>query len=55
MLAADVIHIKRLKVACVTLQTEEPSDTLVDVDEKPFPFKVNTRPPLMLPCTGDIL
>lgn len=32
-----------------------PRSTLVDVEEKPFPTKVNTRPPYMLPCNGNML
>ena len=55
VLDADVVHVNWLSVAEITLQTDEPSKTLVVVDVKPFPFKVNTRPPLTLPCVGDIL
>lgn len=36
------------------LQGELPIDTLL-CDEKPLPFKVKTKPPLMLPCSGEIL
>ena len=47
-------YIERVRVACVTLHTEPPIETLV-FEVKPFPFNVKTKPPLLLPSTGDIL
>ena len=50
----DVVHVNCPSVACVTLHTEPPIETLV-FEVKPFPFNVKTKPPLLLPSTGDIL